>query len=279
MKSLVLLAISMALLQTPSDNGKDYVTSTGKPCPPQGTARSDKVKQLNVAKNRETAPGNDEIDADVSLAIILAPGDDEDRFDSKSGASITGYVIDVRHGGKESCNCEAAAPQDVDTHIELALSAKAPPTQRVIVEVTPRLRRQMKARGVDWSTEALTKQLRGKWVKVTGWLLFDFMHVEEAENTNPGGDGNWRATCWEIHPITRIEALAGRPPQTPEIDPAVITAFHGARVRQLNRNQESKKAVQQAIQRHREGLSPEEKKEIEEERDEIKKERKERDRK
>ncbi len=275
MKSLVLLAISMALLQTPSDNGKDYVMANGKSCPPEGTAHSDKVKELNRAKNRETTPNGDQIDADVSLAVMLAPGTDEDRFDSKRGAAIVGYVIAVRHGGKESCNCEAKAPEDTDTHIELALSPKAPATQRVIVEVSPRFRKKMKAMDVDWSTKALSKKYQHKWVKVTGWLLFDLMHIEEAENTNPGGRENWRATCWEIHPLTSIEVLPGRPEETPEIDPAVITAFHRARVRQVTRNEESKKAVQQVIQRHREGLSPEEKKEIEEEREEIKKERKE----
>lgn len=279
MKPLVLLAISMALLQTPSDNGKNYIMSNGDPCPPEGTAHSAKVKQLNVAKNRETPPNGNQIDADISLAVMLAPGDDEDRFDSQRGAVIAGYVIAVRPGGKESCNCEAKSPVDRDTHIELALSPRAPPTQRVIVEVSPRLRHKMKAKGDDWSTEALTKKYRGKWVKVTGWMLFDFMHVEEAENTNPGGPDNWRATCWEIHPITSIAELPSRPPQTPEIDPAVLAAFHGARVRQLKRSEASRKAVQQTIQRHRDGLEPEELKEIEEERNEIRKERKERDRK
>lgn len=276
MKPFVLVAISAALLLTPSDDDNVYVTSTGRRCPPSGTARSDKVKKLNIDKSRNTAPKVEDIDTDVSLAVILAPGDDENRFDSKRGATITGYVIDVRHGGKESCNCEATAPEDTDTHIELALSSNAPPTQRVIVEVTPRLRRQKKQEGIDWSSEALSGKLRGKWVKVTGWLLFDFMHVKEAENTYPGGRDNWRATCWEIHPITNIEVLASRPADVPEIPPQALAAFHRAHARELQRNEDRRKAVEQSIKRHFEGLAPEELKEIEEEQKEVREQRKER---
>lgn len=276
MKPLLFVAVSAALLLTPSDDDNIYVTSTGDPCKPEGTARSDKVKKLNIDKSRNTAPKAGDIDADVSLAVMLAPGDDEQRFDGKRGATITGYVIEVRHGGKESCNCEATAPEDTDTHIELALSANAPPTQRVIVEVTPRLRRQMKQQGVDWSTEALSRKLRGKWVKVTGWLLFDFMHVKQAENTYPGGRENWRATCWEIHPITNIEVLGGRPADVQEIAPEALGAFHRAHVRELQRNETRRKAVEQSIQRHYDGLTAEEKKEIEEEQKEVREQRKER---
>src|SRR5262249_49423373 len=46
-----------------------------------------------------------------------------------------------------------------------------------------------------------------KFVEVTGWLLFDSAHVHEAENTNPGGRHNFRATCWEIHPITDLKVV------------------------------------------------------------------------
>jgi hypothetical protein len=77
----------------------------------------------------------------------------------------------------------------------------------VIVEVTPRWRQMMKAQGVDWSTRTLQKTLPGHWVKVRGWLLFDLEHAGAAENTHPGGRANWRATAWEIHPITALEIV------------------------------------------------------------------------
>jgi hypothetical protein len=47
---------------------------------------------------------------------------------------------------------------------------------------------------VDWSTDTLRdqntanpKSICHKWVEVSGWMMFDTMHVNEAENTNPGG--------------------------------------------------------------------------------------------
>jgi hypothetical protein len=74
----------------------------------------------------------------------------------------------------------------------------------VIVEVTPPMRDRARARGVDWSVDALRAKLVGRHVRFTGWLLFDSEHADEAENTNPGGRDNWRATAWEIHPVTDI---------------------------------------------------------------------------
>jgi hypothetical protein len=69
----------------------------------------------------------------------------------------------------------------------------------------------MQSQGVDWSTAALKERINGKWVRVKGWLLFDQEHVNQAENTNPGNDRNWRATVWEIHPVTEIDVLPGKP--------------------------------------------------------------------
>jgi hypothetical protein len=39
----------------------------------------------------------------------------------------------------------------------------------------------------------------------SGWMTFDSQHANAAENTKPGGANNWRATAWEIHPVTDIQ--------------------------------------------------------------------------
>src|SRR5262249_10943105 len=152
-------------------------------------------------------------------ASMLTPGDDDPSdgtppFNEASGATITGFVIRVIPGGiehGETCNCKSIVADECDTHIELGLAPDAPPTQRVIVEVTPRTRILAKRRGEDWSTEALRTKLIGKWTEFTGWMMFDFEHVRQAENTNPGNPSNFRATCWEIHPVTSLKVL-GAPP-------------------------------------------------------------------
>jgi len=51
----------------------------------------------------------------------------------------------------------------------------------------------------------LERQLLGRLVRFEGWLLFDSSHAMESENIAPGTPLNWRATAWEIHPVTKIE--------------------------------------------------------------------------
>jgi hypothetical protein len=189
----------------------NFRLSDGRVCGMTGTARTPDGQDLDKHKNRFHPPGSNDIDGSVTLSKMLEPGDDLDRFDEEKGARVAGFVIKVKVGGVETCNCKARADVDRDTHIELALSRDADPTEVVIVEVTPRFRAQMKAKGIDWTTEALNSSgpdgLRGKFVEVTGWLLFDSAHISEAENTHPGGSHNWRATCWEIHPITDLKVV------------------------------------------------------------------------
>jgi len=166
------------------------------------------VQALNRLKNRYTAPAAADVDSQVSLSALVRPGDDRERWDERRGASVVGYVFDVKPGGIETVNCKARDLPDRDTHIELVVDPmNAGGPQRVIVEVTPRWRAMMAAKGVDWSTAALRRAYLGRWVRVTGWLLFDAEHANAAENTAPGRARNWRATAWEVHPISSIEVV------------------------------------------------------------------------
>lgn len=181
-------------------------------CPSQGDAKSDRVQSLNLLKNRETMPAWGDYDTHATLAAILAPGQDARRWSNNEGATITGYVIDVKPGGLETVDCHARDLADRDTHIEIGLRPGAPKTARMIVEVTPRWRLRMAAQGVDWSTSKLEQVLPGHWVRISGWLFFDAEHKGQSENTAPGRASDWRATAWEIHPITAMTLVA--PPGT-----------------------------------------------------------------
>ena len=168
-------------------------------CGIEGDARSPGVQALNRLKNRNTAPH--QFDPAITLAAMLAPGRDTGRWKVKQGAEIIGYVSDVKVGGIESTNCHARAAEQRDTHIELVLDPMAgSPTQRVVVEVTPRWRAIMAAQGADWSTRALRDRLLGRWIKVRGWMLFDVEHQNASENTAPGRERNWKATAWGNSP-------------------------------------------------------------------------------
>jgi hypothetical protein len=159
----------------------------------------------NALKNRTAVPVAADVDARVSLEAMLAPGDDRGRWQQTRAGVIEGYVVRVHDAGAESANC--FSPTRLDTHVEIATRMDAPPRERVIVEITPPMRDAAARQGRDWSTATLQRELTGRRVRVEGWLLFDSEHDEEAENTRPGRAGNWRATAWELHPVTSI-ALA-----------------------------------------------------------------------
>ncbi|HTR21891.1 MAG TPA: SH3 domain-containing protein [Gemmatimonadales bacterium] len=178
---------------------------TYRGCDLEGTATSEKFRALNVLKNRITQPGSADIDRGATLNAILAPGSDSTRWSETKGASVVAYVAEVKHGAVETVNCGDSLQPYEDTHIELVgQAADAGVKNPVIAEVTPRWRDYMKGKSHDWSTPTLRATLRHHWVRFTGWLMKDFQHAGQADNTNPGGvgAGNWRATAWEIHPIT-----------------------------------------------------------------------------
>jgi hypothetical protein len=207
-----------------------------------------------------------DIDSTVTLTAMVAPGDDEDRFDVKSAATVRGFVLEVMVGGKETCNCHAVDPNERDTHIALTLSEGAEKTQSVVAEVTPRTRLlRQKSGHDDWTTAALKKNLQGKWVEVTGWLLFDFEHIGEAENTNPGGVKNWRATCWEIHPVMSIKVLESPPEAEFRVAPAAVKAFQRSQVAHINRDDRRKQFIAERNEKYRKMFAEDEHDEFENE--------------
>jgi hypothetical protein len=180
-------------------------------CPVDGDAVQSGVRALNRLKNRTAAPRAPDLDSAVSLDALLAAGEDRARWSERRAATVVGYVRDVKVGGVETVNCRARAPDHRDTHIELVSAPDDGGQLPLIVEVTPWWREQAARAGADWSTDSLRASLRGRWVRVTGWLLFDAEHQHEAENTAPGRPGNWRATAWELHPTTALAVVTPPP--------------------------------------------------------------------
>lgn len=183
-------------------------------CPVEGDAVSSGVRTLNRLKNRVAAPVARDIDSAVTLGVLLAAGDDRDRWSERRAATVVGYVRAVKVGGVETVNCFAKTPDRRDTHIELVTDPDDSGQLPLIVEVTPWWRRHAASRGTDWSIDSLRASLQDRWVRVTGWLLFDGEHQRQAENTAPGRVGNWRATAWELHPVTALEVVQP-PPLSP----------------------------------------------------------------
>ena len=174
-------------------------------CPQQGWAFTAEMRAFASLKNRALLPRSGDFDERVTLDALLEPGDDRDRWSEERAAKIEGYVVGVKPGGIEVANCYSLRMRD--THIYIARSLNAPPSERVVVEVTPRLREWSKRQGYDWSEPTLESVLIGRWCRIEGWMLFDREHAQESKNLSPWGAQNWRATAWEIHPVTSITVL------------------------------------------------------------------------
>jgi hypothetical protein len=255
--TFIVVALPFLLLGQAGDD-LNVIILNGENCPLEGDAKSPDVKDLDRLKNRYHFPVSSDIDPTVTLTAMIAPGDDENRFDSKSAATITGFVLEVKEGGIETCNCHATKSSERDTHIYLTLTDGAPKNQSVIVEVTPRTRiLRQRAGHNDWTTDELKKNLQGNWAEISGWMMFDFEHVGEAENTNPGHANNYRATCWEIHPVTSIK-LVDPPDQAFRVAPAAVAAFQQAQAAHVNRVPRRRQFIQERIEKYRKRFAEDE---------------------
>jgi hypothetical protein len=174
-------------------------------CPSAGIALTSRARYLHRLKNRTALPATADFDSTITVDKLLQPGDDMMRWSVDRAARIQGEVIDVASARSEATNCFSPCRRDV--HIVVANRKEAAKNEQIVLEVTPNLRDWAVARGMDWSEATLRSQLVGHWCEFEGWLYFDVEHAEESENTAPRNPENWRATAWEIHPVTKITVI------------------------------------------------------------------------
>lgn len=174
-------------------------------CPSTGIAFTTKARALHRLKNRTSLPQASDFNQQISLNELLKPGDDSSRWSTQQAARIEGYVVDIAYARPEAANCFIPCRRDL--HILVASRKGAPQNEQVVLEVTPNFREWAAQQGWDWSETALRTQLLDHWCEFEGWLYFDVGHAQESENTAPHNPGNWRATAWEIHPVTRFAVV------------------------------------------------------------------------
>lgn len=206
----LILLLQFSLLACAQEKTNEIPTSTMREidCPLEGSAKTDHLKELNKLKNRTSFPADSNFNPKISLTAILVKGNDTERWSVKSAAKVIGYVKDVKPGGVETVNCKTKDKRYRDTHIELVLDPMNEEKNKVfVIEVTPRIRKIMAEKGEDWSTSMIRSKYLGRWVEVEGWMFYDTEHANMAENTKPGNPKNWRATAWEIHPVTKLKVV------------------------------------------------------------------------
>ncbi|MGB5025063.1 MAG: hypothetical protein WBO44_06925 [Saprospiraceae bacterium] len=224
--SLKFLIVCIIIIAVQELHSQDEINIDGSPCGMHGSARTGtKEYEQNPFKNRYTIPIKSDFDTRLQLKDFVNGEATEGKFLQTKAVEITGYIYDVKKGGVETCNCKTTDPLFRDTHIEITLNdQETGPENRFIIEVTPRIRQALADKGIDWTTEALSENIKGHMVKVQGWLFYDFSHKTENYADDPNnsiGRNNWRATSWEIHPVTSLEI-------SDAMEPMVATDIQGS---------------------------------------------------
>jgi len=174
-----------------------------EPCPEWGSATSQKHKDLNIAKNRSISIDSSQIADFVPLASMISytKKDDSDWFHNGEYVVTEGYLINAIEEGAESCNCNHAKKslKNGDVHMYLGRSKSSKIKNCIIIEITPAFKND----NPDYEKYLILK----KKIRVTGYLLYDFIHRKDALMTCNNCTDIWRKNSWEIHPITEIEIL------------------------------------------------------------------------
>ena len=209
-------------------------------CGPTGDAADDDGTNLN--KNRDDVPAVSHIvtvDAIRSLPDTILwrftnrtkwrPGDSAVVLPYEgTPLTVEGYFEIVKpqattppSGEKkvgESPNCHSWAEADTDWHIALVADPSETEDRAVVVEPTPRTKRN----NPGWDPKAVAKlavrrtptsprdEPAAARVRVTGFLMLDPVHPAHIAGkctANCAGKKFYRATLWELHPVTRIEVL------------------------------------------------------------------------
>lgn len=166
-------------------------------CSIYGDKPIQKFQVLDSLKNRNITAI---IDNSVTLQkILLFNGDDTKKYNSSQYVSIKGYVVLVKWGGSETCNCHSKNKEDLDIHIELSLNETDKGSKAMVVEINRYTRKSHPELNIE-----NIKKLIGKQVTVEGFMFLDDEHLQNAVTTNPKGTNLWRYTCWEVHPVMKI---------------------------------------------------------------------------
>lgn len=180
-----------------------FITSAlSQRCPPSGNGKTTKEKHLNILKNHSARiPVKQSQVLPLNLFITRSHKPDSSKFKEGAYVTVEGYILDFAEEGPESCNCNkgSKSKKTGDVHIALALSSKSKKSNCMIVEITP----SFKKLHPDYQKYLVEKSK----VRITGYLVYDYLHEANAATTCGSCTNVWRKTCWEIHPITKIEVL------------------------------------------------------------------------
>ena len=118
----------------------------------------------------------------------------------------------------ESPNCHSWTEEDTDWHMALVADPSEAEERAVVIEPTPRTKRnnpgwtpeRVLPLAVRRTPKAPRKEAQAARVRVTGFLMLDPVHPTHIRGkctVNCDTKSFYRATLWEVHPVTRIEVF------------------------------------------------------------------------
>jgi len=185
---LIILTLSICL----SGYAQKKVKCTDKGLSADGTLPSIREQGLNVRKNRSKVPASP---SPMTVAQLVKAKEETD-LDFNKAVTVRAYVAHVKPGEVETCNCYK--PDVLDVHIEVVgkEADKDNKNKYVIFEITPKFEGKL-------GDAASLKSMEDHWVTFTGYLAYDYLHRGESYNRKHK-PSNWRATAWEVHPVTSL---------------------------------------------------------------------------
>ncbi len=215
---LTRLSVALLLAVTTHNGTASTAPAEGdfKNCPAAGDPVPHSDQILNALKNRSMQVNAPRLTSWAEIAHLPHPNHPVPRLRKdwaptdlntveqfeRTGVVIEGYLYAVKREGLEHCNCER---QDLnDFHMWLAPTRTAPQSHTMVVELAPRWRDANQ----NWSKQILSRLAsQHARIRITGWMMFDQEHPEQL---HPAANRDaTRATLWEVHPVTKIEAFSG----------------------------------------------------------------------
>ncbi len=167
----------------------------------------------------------------VTLHSLRGLPDEPARIAPYQGVAISavGHLVTAKVEGRghgQSANCHLTDQDHLEWDLSLAETPDAPRDVAITAVITPRVR----ASHPSWALERLTALARSRAiVRVSGWSMFD-------PEMRPFV-GKFRATAWEIDPVTRIELYRDgqwldiddpTAPDQPAAPPPAVTRVEGS---------------------------------------------------
>lgn len=166
-------------------------------CPVGGSSTRADLQALDSLKNRSDTAGMSTA-ISYQVADLLSIKDGDTTISLTAAVSVTGYLVMVKMGGSETCNCHSINNADWDFHLELSAEPTGTGTESMICEVTRYTKPYVNM------TLPQLRQLVGKQITLFGRFFYDSEHKNASLADSPQNKHDWRATDLELHPVTGI---------------------------------------------------------------------------